>query len=456
MLVRVVDVLLRSSLPFDDADDADSHLSCVPILPIRVVCIPFPNPQFAAPAGGRSPVASAFGSYYNCAMTTDDADTPLAEPQADTAVQQPDEKGEPATEAQPVEEALRSVYTSTLGEILKQLGISLAVSTYQAGKVILVRFDPESETVNTHFRNFHKPMGIAGDRSRLTIGGVNTVWYYRNMPAVARKLEPAGKHDAAYLPRQIHVTGDIDIHEMAWASNDELWIVNTRFCCLCTLDPDHSFNPRWRPHFVSALAPEDRCHLNGIAMVNGRPKYVTALGETDTPGGWRENKASGGILMDVKSNEVLLRGLSMPHSPRWYDNRLYILESGEGTLAIAYPNHGRWQTVASLPGFTRGIDFHGPLAFIGLSQVRETATFSGIPLVDRLEERTCGVWVVDLRNGQTLGFLRFESGVQEIFAVKVLPDMRFPEMLEFGDDKLKHSYVLPDEALRDVPEVMRE
>jgi len=159
--------------------------------------------------------------------------------------------------------------------------------------------------------------------------------------------------------------------------------------------------------------------------------------------------------MEVPTNRTLLRGLSMPHSPRWYNNRLWFLESGQGTLALAEARRGTWQTVAELPGFSRGLDFYGPLAFIGLSQVRESATFSSIPLVERLTERTCGVWVVDIRDGRTLGFLRFEEGVQEIFAVQVLP-ARFPEMLEWGDERLKHSYVLPDEALAAVPEAIRD
>jgi uncharacterized protein (TIGR03032 family) len=267
---------------------------------------------------------------------------------------------------------------------------------------------------------------------------------------VAKKLEPAGKHDACYLPRRIHVTGDIDIHELARDVNDELWVVNTRFCCLCTLDPDHSFYPRWRPSFVTALAPEDRCHLNGLAIVDGHPKYVTALGETDTLGGWRNNKARGGVLIDVDSNKVLLRGLSMPHSPRCYQGKLWLLESGEGSLAEVDLENRTWRTVTQLPGFTRGIDFIGPLAFIGLSQVRESAVFSGIPLVERVSERTCGVWVVNIETGQTVGFLRFESGVQEIFAVQILRGMRFPELLEWSDERLGSSYVLPDEALADV------
>jgi uncharacterized protein (TIGR03032 family) len=185
-------------------------------------------------------------------------------------------------------------------------------------------------------------------------------------------------------------------------------------------------------------------------MVDGRPTYVTALGETDTAGGWRENKKSGGVLMDLAHNQVLLRGLSMPHSPRWYQQKLWLLESGEGSLAMVDREGQTWQTVTKLPGFTRGIDFIGPLAFIGLSQVRESAVFSGIPLVERLDERTCGVWVVNLETGQTVAFLRFEEGVQEIFAVHILP-ARFPEMLEWSDEHLKSSYVVPNEALLDVP-----
>lgn len=344
--------------------------------------------------------------------------------------------------------SLRSVHTSNLPELFDQLRISLVVSTYQAGKVILVRND--GGALNTHFRTFAKPMGIAADGSRLTIGGVNIVSYYRNVPAVAAKIEPTGKHDACYLPRRIHVTGDIDIHEMAYDCDGKLWVVNTRFGCLCTLDAEHSFYPRWRPSFLSAYAPEDRCHLNGLALVDGRPKYVTALGETDSAGGWRSNKRSGGILMDIETNEILLRGLSMPHSPRWYQDHLWLLESGQGTLAVADLKNGTWRTVAQVPGFTRGLDFFGPFAFIGLSQVRESATFNDIPLVERLKERTCGVWIVHIETGQTLGFLRFEEGVQEIFAVQVLPGIQFPEILEWGDERISSSYVLPDEALAQV------
>ncbi|HVT36545.1 MAG TPA: TIGR03032 family protein [Nevskiaceae bacterium] len=343
---------------------------------------------------------------------------------------------------------LASEHTSNLTGIFEQLGISLLVTTYQAGKLIAVR--REGAALNTHFCAFNKPMGLAADPTRFALGTAREISQYRNMPAVCAKLEPKGAHDACFVPRDAHVTGDIDIHEMAYAKNGELWFVNTRFSCLCTLDGISSFVPRWRPKFVSSLAPEDRCHLNGLGLVDGEPRYVTALGQADKPAGWREHKASGGVLIDIKSGKLLCDDLSMPHSPRWYADQLWLLESGKGTLSRVDPKTGRREVVVTLPGFTRGLDFFGPLAFVGLSQVRETAVFSGIPITEKAGERICGVWVVNILTGQIVGFLRFKSGVQEIFAVSVLPGIRFPEILEPGHELVATSYALPDAALKDV------
>ena len=343
---------------------------------------------------------------------------------------------------------LRSVHTTNFPALLDQLGISLLVTTYQAGKLVVLRADQDH--VNTHFRNLSKPMGLAVAGDRLAVGTLLEIWEFHNVPAVIPKLEPIGRHDACYLPRSSHVTGDVQIHEMAWVG-DELWFVNTRFSCLCTRSAIHNFVPRWRPPFVSALAPEDRCHLNGLGLRDGQPRYVTALAESDQPAGWRANKKDGGILMDVTTNAVLLRGLSMPHSPRWYAGRLWVLESGAGGVGFVDPHSGCYVGLAELPGFTRGLDFCGPLAFIGLSQVRESAVFSGIAIAERaLQERACGVWVLNIQTGQTIAFLRFEEAVQEIFAVQVLPGRRFPDLINDNAQLISDSFVLPDSALDEV------
>ncbi len=337
----------------------------------------------------------------------------------------------------------RSVSSGPFGELLAQLGSTVLASTYQTGKVVAVRaIDGQ---VNTHFRPFEAPMGMAYRKGRLAVGTRTQIWDLRNVAQLTDRLEESERHDACFVPRRIHYTGDIRVHDVAWAE-DELWVVATRFSCLATLDEDHSFVPRWRPPFVTALAAEDRCHLNGLATVDNKIRYVTALGVSDTAGGWRENRADGGVIMDVESGEVVAAGISMPHSPRWHRNRLWVLESGEGALSVVDLTTGRLETVARLPGFTRGLALVGPLAFVGLSEVRETATFGGLPLTTRLEDRQCGIWVIHIETGATVAFLRFEDLVQEIFDVTILPGFRFPEIAEHGSDPIVNGFVVPSMA----------
>ena len=139
--------------------------------------------------------------------------------------------GPPAPAETSAAPPLRSVYTTNFPALLDQLGISLLVTTYQAGKLVVLRAD--QDRINTHFRDFSKPMGLAVAGDRLAVGTRLEIWEFHNVPAVIPKLEPTGRHDACYLPRSSHVTGDVQIHEMAWVG-DELWFVNTRFSCLCT------------------------------------------------------------------------------------------------------------------------------------------------------------------------------------------------------------------------------
>jgi uncharacterized protein (TIGR03032 family) len=336
------------------------------------------------------------------------------------------------------------VQTDSFPALLKQLAASLVVTTYQANKLLVVR--EFQGGLSTLVRTFERPMGLAGDARRLALCTRNQIWILRNAPDIAPRLDPPGQHDACYLPRCSHVTGDVAGHEVAWAG-DELWLVNTRFSCLCTLHPDYNFVPRWRPPFVTALAAEDRCHLNGLALVAGQAKYVTALGETDTANGWRANKPRGGCLMEVSSGERISRGLSMPHSPRWHDGRLWLLESGTGQLVLVDADTGQRQTVAELPGFARGLAMWGPYAFVGLSKIRSTSAMDGVPLAQRREELRCGIGVVDLRSGRVIAFLEFQTAVEEIFDVQLLHDLRFPEIMGFQKETLHHTFVIPPEHL---------
>jgi uncharacterized protein (TIGR03032 family) len=308
--------------------------------------------------------------------------------------------------------------SNNFGPILAHLGVSVIVSTYQAGKLVVLGTNGGSLSLGFH--NFQRAMGIALADDRLALGTTEQIWLLRSAPQIAPHLDEHAAYDACFLTRSCWFTGAIHGHEMAWIGS-ELWIVNTLFSCLCTLDEQHSFVPRWRPSFISALAAEDRCHLNGLAVADGKPRYVTALGETDAPGGWRTNKASGGCLIDVATGEVVVRGLAMPHSPRIHQERLWVLNSGEGQLVEVDRATSNLSTIAELPGYTRGLAMHGGLAFIGLSRIRERSTFGGLPLESRGEELKCGIAVVELVSGRGVATFEFRSGVEEIFDVQILP-----------------------------------
>ncbi|MEO1530343.1 MAG: TIGR03032 family protein, partial [Planctomycetota bacterium] len=305
------------------------------------------------------------------------------------------------------------------------LNCSLLVSTYAAGKVVSV--GTADGKLHLGFSNFQQAMGIAPEEDwaagagRIAVGGPNVVWFLKDAGPLAGQIDPPGAFDKGYLARESFVSGNIHIHEMRWGRSGELWVVNTLFSCLSTLHEEFNFVPRWRPPFISSLEPQDRCHLNGMAMDSGQPRYVSALGTSDEARGWRENKSSGGVLMDVASGEIIARGFCMPHSPRLFDGKLFVLDSGRGRLVTVDPSDGAVTEVATYPGYGRGLAFAGQFAIIGMSRARETSVFGGVPICEDRDAMRCGLVVVDLLTGQSVAFLEFESGVEELFDVQVVP-----------------------------------
>jgi uncharacterized protein (TIGR03032 family) len=334
-----------------------------------------------------------------------------------------DRMSEPAPErADPNLREVRYRHSLSFVDVLRELRATLLVSTYQAGK--LGAISAGENALRFSFLNFDQAMGVAVRPDRLAVGAKGQIWLFDSNPQIAPTLAPAGQYDACYLARSARVTGGIHCHEMAWGSDGDLWVVNTLFSCLATLHEGYSFVPRWRPPFITDLAGEDRCHLNGLAMDNGRPRFVTVMAESNEPAGWRPNKSATGCVLDVATGSSVSRGLAMPHSPRWYNGRLWVLNSGCGSLEVVDLPTGRRDTVATMPGYTRGLAFGGPLAFVGLSRIRETAVFGGLPIAERREDLKCGVGVVNLQTGQTVATLEFETGVEEIFDVQLIPNAR--------------------------------
>jgi uncharacterized protein (TIGR03032 family) len=316
---------------------------------------------------------------------------------------------------------IRCRHSEGLPALLAELRLSVLISTYQTGHLVVVAAHQGRLALNFH--GFDRAMGVAVKPGCIAVCTRNDVWFLRSVPDITPRLEPHGQFDACFLARTAHHTGDIQAHECAWV-RDEFWVVNTLFSCLAALHPYHSFAPRWMAPFVSALVPEDRCHLNGLALLDGRPRYVTALGETDSAAGWRAVKTTGGCLLEVPSGRRVAGGLSLPHSPRVHAGRLYLLHSGYGRLELVDPISGQVTPVAAVPGVARGLALHGGHAFVGLSKAR--SSLDGVPIVAHRERLKCGLAIIDLRTGTQAALLEFETGVEEIFDVQVLPGITFP------------------------------
>lgn len=331
-------------------------------------------------------------------------------------------------------------HSDNFATLLEQLGVTLLVSTYQAGKLVAIGSHENQLTLNFH--NFDRPMGIAMDDSgdNMAVAGREKVWFLVNDRNVAARLDRPGSYRNCFLTRSAHVTGPIQTHEMAWVNN-ELWVVNTLFSCLCTIGGKYSFQPRWKPPFITELAAEDRCHLNGMAIEGDRVAYVTAMAASDTAGGWRPTKASAGRIIDVSTGEDVATGFAMPHSPRVHQGELFVLDSGHGALRHIDRASGATNTIARFPGYTRGLAMTDRYAFIGLSRIRETSTFGGIPIAEDRGRLKCGVCVVELTTGKLVGQLEFTSGVEEIFDVKLIHEsersaIRGPYSTEDGEAPL--------------------
>lgn len=328
-------------------------------------------------------------------------------------------------------------------EWMARAGGSLLLSTYQAGKVATIGWDGRQPTLL--MRHFDKPLGLAVNGHQVALATRHDVWLLANAPPLAHDYleNQPGRYDAIFLPRTTFHTGDLNTHDLVFDA-DDLLLVNTRFSCLARLSRDFSFEPVWKPKFVTDLVPEDRCHLNGVAVCDGKARYVTALGTTDSPGGWRENKATGGVLIDVESDEIILDGLSMPHSPRWHDERLWVLNSGTGELLMVDPVRGEATTVCGLPGYLRGLCFTGPYALVGMCKIREKHIFGGLPVQQRQDDLRCGVAVIDLRSGAQVALFEFTSGCEELYDVQFLAGIFRPTILNLDKPAVRQAITNPD------------
>lgn len=322
-------------------------------------------------------------------------------------------------------------------EWLAATGGSLAFTTYQANKLFLIGTAPGGG-LSVFERTFPRCMGLGVADGGLWMSSVHTLWNLRNFVDEGQNYDG---YDAVYVPLKGHTTGDIDIHDVHVRSDGRPVFVATRFNCLATTSPTDSFQPLWKPPFIDKIAAEDRCHLNGLAMQDGRAAYVTVVATTNVQGGWREHRHDGGQVIDVASGEAVVTGLSMPHSPRVRDGKIWMIQSGTGEFGWVDQKAGTFEPVCFLQGFARGISFVGDHAIIGVSRTRQNKTFDGLALSDRLEkegvEAKSQLIVVNLKTGDIEHTIDIQGVVRELYDVAFIPKIKRPQALGFKTDEIR-------------------
>jgi len=256
-------------------------------------------------------------------------------------------------------------------------------------------------------------MGIAEKEGFLAVGLRNGIRIYRQI-----KNGPDGS--VVFLPSQFHYTGRTSVHEVAWDKSGKLWFANTRFSALCTIEQEVPFRIRWMPPFVTRISDQDCCHLNGFAMQGGIPAFVTALAASGDDEGWRQSAPNGGILMD-QNGDILLQGLSLPHSPTIIGSELVLLESGKGLLRAMCLKTGRVRDICKLPGFTRGFAHIDGIYFVALSDPRASSGAVADEIKRTIGEMVgAAIFAIDARTGDVIGKAAI-SFVDEISSIGLIP-----------------------------------
>lgn len=320
---------------------------------------------------------------------------------------------------------------------LAEQRVSLAFSTYQSAKLFLVGHRGDGR-LSIFERTFSRCMGLWAADNAIWMSSEYQLWKFENALAEGTQHND---YDRLYIPRIGYTTGDLDAHDIGVEADGRVVFANTKFSCLATLSDVASFAPLWVPTFISKLAPEDRCHLNGLALRDGIAKYVTVVAPTDVADGWRDRRRDGGSVIDITSGEPVVAGLSMPHSPRFHQGELYVLDSGTGRFGRVDLKRGAFEPITFCPGYLRGLAFSGNYALVTLSKPRHDLTFGGLAIEEELRKRgataQCGIQVIDLRTGDVVHWLRLEGQITELYDVVVLPNCFRPMALGFKTDEIK-------------------
>jgi uncharacterized protein (TIGR03032 family) len=326
---------------------------------------------------------------------------------------------------------------------LAEQRLSIAVSKGDSLWLIGVRGDG---ALSLDERQFGLCVGlVAASPDTLFLATRYQIWRLENGLPPGRLTDEG--HDRLFLPQMAWTTGTLLVRDLRFGAEGDVVFVNGLFSCLSRPSSTLSFEPLWLPPFVSGLAPEDRCLLSGLELEGGRAAFVTSGSRSDEPGGWRDRCRDGGVVVSVRSGEVIAAGLSMPCSPLLRDESLWLCCGGKGELVAVDLDDGDVTTVAFLPGFARGLAIRGHHAVVATSRPPRGESFDRLPLAERLRgaetSARCGVHVVDLRSGHIEHSLTFSAGSPEIHALALLEGVRSATSVPFTGGEVQELVTVP-------------
>ena len=344
----------------------------------------------------------------------------------------------PQSPAEPENKRVMTVTASKgFKTFLETNNISIALTTYQSGRLIVVGGNRNAARLHFSELRLKRPMGLALQNASLAVATKGQIARFSNVLHGVRSEGTAV--DALYVQKSTNSTSDVDTHDVAFGDDGTVYFVNTQFSCLCTPSETHSFKSIWKPPFITKLASEDRCHLNGLAMRDGKPAYVTICGMTDEKNKWKDERTGNGVVMAIDGNKVVCKGLTMPHSPRWHDGQLWLLNSGTGEIGTVNLKTNKFQPRIFLPGYLRGLAFSGRYAIVGLSKPRENSVFAGLPLQAEIERRgqepVCGIYVIDTEKNSIEHTLLFEGVITELYDTAIMAGVSRPALTPPGDQQ---------------------
>jgi uncharacterized protein (TIGR03032 family) len=135
----------------------------------------------------------------------------------------------------------------------------------------------------------------------------------------------------------------------------------------------------------------------------------------------------------------------MPHSPRIYQDELFVLESGNGNLLKVLPNEKKTELIYNFNCFVRGLSFYKNFALIGKSKIRETSKdFDDLNV--KQNSNYAGILLFDMKTKKIIGEINYETDVEEIFDVQILENTQNPVVISSQLEKLNDIITFPGNA----------